>query len=150
MKGMENITQGGFLISKIQKLSARIFAKMLKDFHLTINPGQGRILFVLWQKDGIPIQDLAKKTSLSTSTLTSMLDRMEHAKLIKREPKPEDRRSYLIVLQRKAGEMKQKFIDISAQMSQIYYADIMKEDQVRFESTLEKLLQNLEIYAEKQ
>ena len=95
---MKNLSNGGFLISKIQKLGARIFAKILKEGDLQINPGQGRILYALWLKDGITIQELAKTTALGTSTLTSMLDRMEKDHILERIKNSQDRRSYLIQL----------------------------------------------------
>ena len=142
----DEVSQGGFILSKIHKLSMRIFGKILKEYDMEINPGQGRILFVLWQEDRIPIQDLAQKTSLTMSTLTSMLDRMKSAELLERIPKPDDRRSYLIVLQPKAVEMKQKFFEISQKMTQIYYADVNLKDQAKFEEICEKILKNLEKY----
>ena len=74
---MKHQSQGGFLIAKIHQLSGRIFSKLLKKHQIEINPAQGRIMFVLWRNDNIPIQELAKKTSLSKTTLTSMLDRLE-------------------------------------------------------------------------
>jgi hypothetical protein len=52
---MSHQKQGGFLISKIHNLSARIFSKKLKEYEIEIGPGQGRIIFALWQEDGIPI-----------------------------------------------------------------------------------------------
>jgi DNA-binding MarR family transcriptional regulator len=91
----EPLKQGGFLISKIHQLSGRIFAKKLKEHAIEINPSQGRILFVLWQNDGISIRELAQKTALEKSTLTSMLDRLEEAGYLKRRPSPEDRRKLL-------------------------------------------------------
>lgn len=79
-KTMKTQREGGFLIAKIHQLSGRIFAKIMKKSGIDeINPAQGRILFVLWNKDEIPISELSKKTMLSKSTLTSMLDRLEKA-----------------------------------------------------------------------
>lgn len=143
---MPEITQGGFLISKIQKISKRIFARILKDNDLTINPGQGRILFILWQEDNISIQDLAKKVSLSSSTLTSMLDRMEKNEMLARIPKEDDRRSYLLKLLPKAKALKKKFEDVSSQMTEIYYKDFSHEEISDFEEKLVKIFENLENY----
>jgi len=42
--------QGGFLIAKIHQTAGRVFARMLRERGIQINPGQGRILFVLWKK----------------------------------------------------------------------------------------------------
>jgi len=51
---MVNLRQGGFLISKIQKLSSRIFAKLLREFKaIDINPAQGRVMFPLWLQNNL-------------------------------------------------------------------------------------------------
>ena len=69
-------TDGGILITRIKQLQGRIFEKLLAAHGISeFNGAQGRILFVLWEKDGIPISELAKKTGLAKTTLTSMLDR---------------------------------------------------------------------------
>ena len=74
---MKTQRQGGFLIARIHQLAGRIFTRKLKEYNIEINPAQGRMMFVLWREGEIPINELAKKTSLGKSTLTSMLDRLE-------------------------------------------------------------------------
>ncbi|HPB55708.1 MAG TPA: MarR family transcriptional regulator, partial [Candidatus Aminicenantes bacterium] len=82
---MTEKTQGGFLISQIKQISGRIFDKLLVGSGIeAFNRAQGRILYVLWQADGVPIVELSHKTGLAKTTLTSMLDRMESADLITR------------------------------------------------------------------
>jgi DNA-binding MarR family transcriptional regulator len=65
---------GGFLVTQIHHLGRRVFSELLKERGLDIGPGQGRILFALWQKDGVPINELIKKTLLRKSTLSELLD----------------------------------------------------------------------------
>ena len=43
----------------------------------TSNGAQGRILYVLWEHETLPISEIGKLISLAKATLTSMLDRME-------------------------------------------------------------------------
>ena len=77
---MVSETNGGFLISQINKVSGRIFEKLLSNAGVdAFNGAQGRILYVLWKQDNIPIIKLSKKTGLAKTTLTSMLDLMENA-----------------------------------------------------------------------
>ena len=48
---------GGFLVSKIKQLGDRIFEKILSEKNIdAFNGAQGRILYVLWQEDGISIR----------------------------------------------------------------------------------------------
>ncbi|MHA2400655.1 MAG: MarR family transcriptional regulator, partial [Promethearchaeota archaeon] len=68
---MKQQKEGGFLISKIHHISQRIFARILKKYNLEeFNPAQGRIMFVLWREDNLPIHKLVEKTQFSKSTLT--------------------------------------------------------------------------------
>lgn len=91
--------EGGYLISQIKQVSGRIFEKMIINAGIDEFTGaQGRILYVLWQNDNIPIVEPSKKTGLAKTTLTSMLDRMEASNLISRAYDPRDRRQIRIVL----------------------------------------------------
>ena len=57
---------GGFLVSKIKQLGDRIFEKILSEKNIdAFNGAQGRILYVLWQEDGISIRSLSTKCGLA-------------------------------------------------------------------------------------
>ncbi len=71
-------TRGGFLISQIKLIQVRVFGRLLIEAGIDeFNGAQGHILYVLWQEDNLPIVELARRTGLAKTTLTSMLDRME-------------------------------------------------------------------------
>jgi len=44
-------TKGGFYITQIKQLHDRIFERLLLENGMEISGGQGRILFILWQRD---------------------------------------------------------------------------------------------------
>ena len=76
---------GGFLVTKIKQLGDRIFEKILSEKNIdAFNGAQGRILYVLWQEDGITIRSLSIKCGLAITSLTTMLERMENQGLIRR------------------------------------------------------------------
>ena len=135
--------QGGFLISKIHHLSGRIFARMLKEYDIEINPAQGRIMFVLWREDGIPIRELAERTSLGKSTLTSMLDRLEEAGYIVRERSKADRRAILVKRTDKDRAAQAAYERVSKAMGDVYYAGLSEAKIDGFERLLERILDNL-------
>lgn len=138
-------TKGGFLISRIKQTGTRIFDRMLADSGIDeFNGAQGRILYVLWQKDEISISSLSAQTSLTNTTLTAMLDRMEKSGLIVRKPDPGDRRNRLIVLTEKAKSLQDDYTRISRRMNEIYYSGFTEEEIVQFESYLQRVLNNLE------
>ena len=59
---------GGFLVTKIKQLGDRIFEKILSEKNVdAFNGAQGRILYVLWQEDGIAIRSLSIKCGLAIS-----------------------------------------------------------------------------------
>lgn len=138
-------TKGGFLISRIKQMGTRIFDRMLASSGIdSFNGAQGRILYVLWQNDAISISSLAAQTSLANTTLTAMLDRMEHLGLIARKPDPEDRRNRLIVLTEKARSLQGDYTKISQKMNEIYYDGFTETEIVQLESYLQRILNNLE------
>lgn len=137
-------TKGGFYISRIKQVGTRIFDRMLAASGVdAFNGAQGRILYVLWQRDGISISELSAQTSLANTTLTSMLDRMEAAGLIVRVPDPRDRRSKLIALTDKARALKGDYDRISQQMSELYYIGFTEDEVIQFEGYLQRVLTNL-------
>jgi len=135
--------RGGSLISKIHQISGRIFNRILQQEGIAeINSAQGRILFALWEKDGIPITTLSKMTLLERSTLTGMLDRLERDGLIARIPSPDDRRAILIHRTEKDRQFQKKYLDVSEKMLGIFYRGISAGEIDRFEKTLEQVLRN--------
>jgi len=141
---MKAPSQGGFLIAKVHQAGGRVFAKLLKSHRLTeINPAQGRILFVLWQEDDIPIRDLAARTGLDKSTLTSMLDRLEKSGFVGRVPSPDDRRKILIRRTDKDRSYQDRYTRVSRAMTDLFYKGFSDEEIKDFESYLVRLLENL-------
>jgi len=143
MKKMKEQSQAGFLMAKIRQVGERIFVRRLKQYGIEINPAQGRIMFALWQKDGIPINELAKKTQLKKSTLTSMLDRLAKLGYIKRLHSKEDRRKILIKRTEKDRRMEKKYVEVSEEMTRLFYKQFSRSQIDRFENDLEHILDNL-------
>ena len=138
-------TKGGFLISRIKQMGTRIFDRMRAASGIdSFNGAQGRILYVLWQHDEISISNLSSQTSLANTTLTAMLDRMEHIGLIVRKSDPRDRRNRLIALTQKAKSLQEDYTKISQKMNEIYYTGFTEEEILQFESYLQRILNNLE------
>lgn len=141
---MKQLREGGFLIAKIHHLSGRILAKKIKEYKLEeINPAQGRILFALWQNDGISIQELSKKTSLKKSTLTSMLDRLEEIGHLTRSPSKEDRRKIIVKLTEKDKKLQNAYMQISKEMTELFYKGLTKKEIEQFEAYLRQILDKL-------
>lgn len=100
-------------------------------------------MFALWQKDGITINELAQKTQLGKSTLTSMLDRLEQMQYLKRRRCRKDRRKILLFRTEKDKAMERKYIEVSQEMTILFYEGFSPSEINRFEVDLTRILNNL-------
>ena len=138
-------TNGGFQISKIKQLGDRVFEKILTAQGIeAFNGAQGRILYVLWQEDGVPIKTIAERCGLAITSLTTMLERMEKSGLIIRQQDSGDKRKTLIFLTDKAKALKEDYDAVSDRMSAIFYQGFTEEEIRNFEEHLERIRLKLE------
>lgn len=136
--------EAGMLMAKIHQTGGRILARKLKEYNVEINPAQGRIMFVLWRNDNISIMELAKRTSLGKSTLTSMLDRLEESGYIKRVPSKQDRRKIMIQRTEKDRAYQDLYIQISNEMNKCHFDGFTDDEYKQFESYLKRIYKNLQ------
>lgn len=138
-------TNGGFQISKIKQLGDRVFEKILTAQGIeAFNGAQGRILYVLWQEDGVPIKTISERCGLAITSLTTMLQRMEKSGLIIRQQDSGDKRKTLIFLTDKAKTLKEDYDAVSDRMSAIFYQGFTEKEIRTFEEHLERIRLNLE------
>lgn len=132
------------MISQIKQVSGRVFEKMLADAGVdAFNGAQGRILYVLWQQDHIPIVTLSQQTGLAKTTLTGMLDRMEEAGLVTRVYDKADRRQVRIALTDQARQLSSSYEKVSSDMNEVFYKGFSDDEIAALEDTLRRILKNL-------
>ncbi len=137
-------TKGGYYISQIKQTGGRVFERLLGAAGIEeFNGAQGKILYVLWKAEQMPIVELSRRTSLAKSTLTSMLDRMESRGLLERIPSEKDRRRINIRLTDRARALQADYERVSEQMNECYYKGFADDEIARFESMLARVLENL-------
>ena len=125
-------------------MGGRIFEKILSEKGIdAFNGAQGRILYILWQNESIPITELSEKTGLAKTTLTSMLDRLEVLGLVQRVYDKTDRRRILITVSEKARQLQNEYDEVSVKMDEIYYQGFSDEEILQFEGYLLRVLENL-------
>ena len=136
---------GGFQVSKIKQLGDRIFEKILDDRGIeAFNGAQGRILYVLFREDGVPIKTVSEKCGLAITSLTSMLERMEKGGLILRKQDSADKRKTLLFLTDEAKKLENDYIAVSEEMGDIYYQGFTAEEVRAAEEYLDRIRLNLE------
>lgn len=136
---------GGFLVSKIKQLSDRIFERLLARQGIdAFNGAQGRILYVLWQEDGVSIKTISERCGLAITSLTTMLERLENQGLIRRVPSEQDKRKTLLYLTDQAKKLRADSEVVSGQMRDIFYRDFTAAEIEQFETYLNRVRTNLE------
>ena len=137
--------EGSFLIARIKQLGDRVLKRTISKKNIEIiNGAQGRILYVLWKRDGIPIKELSKQTGLAMSSLTTMLNRMETAGLIYRQHGGKDRRKVLIFLTETSRALELDYKLLMHEIDSIYYRNFDMWEIMVFESYLRRILENVE------
>jgi len=138
-------TRTGFLISQIKRVQGRVFQRLLQNSGVeAFNGPQGTILYVLWQRDGVPIVELSQKTGLAKNTLTAMLRRMEESGLISRLASEADRRQSLIVLTEKARGLQAQYDEVSQRMNDLFFDGFSQAEINQLDGYLERIAAHLE------
>ena len=136
---------GGFLITKIKQLHSRALTQCISEKGIEAFSGeQGKILFVLWQKDKITQKELASETGLAKNTITIMLEKMEKNDLIRRITDENDKRKSLVILTDYAKSLKKSFDEISDEMLKKVYKGFSEEEIDKYEEYLHRIIRNLE------
>lgn len=86
----------GFYLRKMQQWAVAVFMQECKDFDIT--PVQYATLSAAHHNPGMDQRRLAEHISLDTSTMATVLDRLEKRNCIERRPTPHDRRAKSIYL----------------------------------------------------
>jgi DNA-binding MarR family transcriptional regulator len=95
-----------FPVYAASRLITREYQPYLEKLGITYP--QYLVLMVLWETDGIAVNDISTKLILNTNTLTPLLKRMESMDIISRKRSDDDERKVLISLTQKGKEMRAK------------------------------------------
>lgn len=137
--------EGGVLVAQTHQLAGRLFSRILQEHGIgELNPAQGRIIFALWRQDGLTQAELAIRTKLDKSTLTLMLGRLEEAGQILRKTDAADARLRRVHLTARNRKLHETYRAASEEMFRHYYRGLKKAEIAAFESTLRRLIANLE------
>lgn len=136
-------TRGGFYITRIKHLQARIFEKLLTENGLEISGGQGRILFVLWKEDNLTVSEISQKTSLAKNTVSIIVDGMVQKGILARNINPANRRQTIISLTEYAKALQEKYEQVSQQMNHLFYQGFSDREREEFEGYLARILDTL-------
>jgi len=97
---------------------------------LGITYPQYLVLMVLWETDGVSVNEIAQKLILNTNTVTPLLKRMETFGIIIRKRSESDERKVVISLTEKGKEMKFTASAIPQKLANNLNASILTMDQL--------------------
>ncbi len=95
-----------FRLYSASRLITQAYAPMLNELGITYP--QYLVMMVLWEKDGQPVNDIARHLLLETNTVTPLLQRMEKQGLVIRNKGEKDKRQQIINLTRAGKDMEEK------------------------------------------
>ena len=103
-----------FRLYTASRLITQAYRPMLEALGLTYP--QYLVMMVLWEKDGQPVNDIAKRRYLETNTVTPLLKRMEKEGLLERSRGTEDARQVIARLTEQGRDLKKKAAPIPGRM----------------------------------
>ena len=117
-----------FRLYTASRLLTQAYTPLLKGHNLTYP--QYLVLLVLWEKDGQPVNDIAKHLCLETNTVTPLLKRMEQEGLVTRHQGERDSRQVIVCLTEKGLKLEESARDIPAEMGANYACSAITRDNV--------------------
>ena len=90
--------------------ASRLITKAYKPYldEMGITYPQYLVLLVLWENDGLSVNQITEKLLLNTNTLSPLLKRMEKMELLQRTRSSEDERSVIVQLTEKGRILKEQ------------------------------------------
>lgn len=135
----------GFLLSRTTWAMNNFVNRLLRENGLAdISVAYFAVLQALWEEDGLSISDLGEKAHLEKSTMTSLIDRMEKAGLLRRVDHPTDRRAYQIYLTPRGKGLEKEIDQVASQAFQILTRGLSEQDLKISIEVCRKILQNSE------
>lgn len=99
-----------FRLYTASRLLSQAYHPLLSEHGLTYP--QYLVLLVLWEKDGQPVNDIAKRLYLETNTVTPLLQRMEKSGILTRKKGEEDARQMIVSLTPEGRELENKLSEV--------------------------------------
>ena len=131
-----------FPVYAASRLITREYQPYLDELGITYP--QYLVLMILWEKDGVGVNEIAKKLILNTNTITPLLKRMETQGIVKRERSKEDERKVIIRLTHKGDEMKDKAVAIPEKLAaHLLDGKVSVDELIRLKEDLGKVIQHL-------
>lgn len=126
--------------------ASRLITREYQPFldKLGITYPQYLVLMILWEEDGMPVNDIAKKLILNTNTITPLLKRMENQGIIKRKRSRQDERKVIVQLTAKGRELQEEAALIPEKLAgRLVEGELNVDDLIRMKEMLDSMIRSL-------
>ncbi|KIO51863.1 MarR family winged helix-turn-helix transcriptional regulator [Flavobacterium hibernum] len=143
MKDNHSLQLGNQLCFPLYVISKEVIG-LYRPFldELDITYPQYLVMMVLWEKDGMTVNQVGEKLFLDSGTLTPLLKRLEIKGFIIRKRKKEDERVVEVFLADKGRNLQQKACEIPSKMQK--KLNLTTEDLLELKETVEKILNKIQ------
>jgi MarR family transcriptional regulator, organic hydroperoxide resistance regulator len=137
------IESPGFLIYRVATQIKVGLQRAFRSQGFNVTPEQWTVLSSLWEADVVHQSLLAEKTSKDRHNMTGILNLLEKAGLVRREPDRGDRRSQKVYLADGGRALKPLLVLIATCFLQKAFTEISQKDLNSMKRTLGQILNNL-------
>jgi len=132
-------------LERLSHLVIEFFEKINSWEHAVVqgtglSPAQMHTIEIVGHDGPLRMKSLAAKLSVTTGSLTVMVDRLEKKGLLARKPHESDRRSFLVELTEKGKRLFVKHEQYHRRLTEEMLAALTPEEQERFSAILEKIV----------
>ena len=129
-----------FPLYVIAKEIIGLYRPFLDELQITYS--QYLVMMVLWEKDGLTVNQVGEKLYLDSGTLTPLLKKLEIKGFVIRKRKKEDERVVEVFLADQGRTLQQKACEIPAKMQE--KLNLTTEDLLELKGTVEKILNKIQ------
>ncbi|MEM9422468.1 MAG: MarR family transcriptional regulator [Pseudomonadota bacterium] len=99
-----------FALYSTSRAITKVYAGLLEDLGLTYP--QYLVMLVLWEKDGLSVQEIADRLRMEGATATPLIQRIERMGLVEKRRNRIDERRMDVLLTREGRDMGAKVLDM--------------------------------------
>ena len=129
-----------FPLYVIAKEITGMYRPYLDELDLTYS--QYLVMMVLWENDGLTVNQIGEKLYLDSGTLTPLLKRLEVKSLLQKKKKKEDERVVEVSLTEQGKNLQMKACAIPGKM--VEKLNISADDLAELKTTVDKILNKIE------
>jgi len=135
----------GLHISQIDHMLRRAIDKLIaQNGSCAFSATQGKVLAVLWEDDGLFIQELADRCGLAQNTMTPMVDRLARKGFCERRGDPDDRRKSRVFLTSEGKALRPAYERVTEDIHAIFYKGFTDDELRQLAEYHTRIVRNLE------